>query len=230
MLSEVVENDSYMLQLSTIAEIASLISDLDPLSKFVPTLTNSLSTVGFLEYLEESTIGYDHINKELIVTNYDYDYSYLYSIENQVWYKISNSYKSLINAYPKLLGVTESNIVSLSEEESNVFTDTLFVTMSQNFDAKDVYKKIERAILRCRITSGVNKYPGFYVFASNDLLTWQLITGKQRTGTRLNDLLCQRSHGSAKAYMFVFAGNIDVQSEIKQIDLIYSAKLANKLR
>lgn len=69
MLSEVVENDSYMLQLSTIAEIASLISNSDPLFKFVPTLKYCLSTVGFLEYLEESTVGYDHVNIELIVTN-----------------------------------------------------------------------------------------------------------------------------------------------------------------
>lgn len=225
-LSEIVENDSSLLQLNTLSEITTLLTD----SKFVPSLANSLSAVGFLEYLNDSTVGYDHINKELIVTNYNYSYSYLYSIENQVWYKLSHSYKSLINAYPKLLGVTDSNIVSLSEELSNVFTDTLFVTMAQNLDAKDVYKKIERAILRCRITSGVNKYPGFYVFASDDLLTWQLITGKQRTGTKLKDLLVQRSHGSAKAYMFVFAGNIGNQSEIKQIDLVYSPKLTNKLR
>lgn len=229
-LSEIVENDSFMLQIGSLSEITTLISNSLPNSKFVPALANSLSSVGFLEYLADSTIGYDHENKELIVTNNEYGYSYVYSIENQVWYKLAKSYKMLVNDYPKLHGVTETNIVSLSEEETNVFTDTLIITMAQNLEAKDVFKKIERAILRCRFTSGTNKYPGFYVFASNDLLKWQLITGKQRTGTKINDLLTQRSHGSAKAYMFVWAGNIDVQSEIKQIDLIYSERLSNKLR
>lgn len=224
-LSEVIENDGYLINLYTLPEIVKLCSD----SKFAASLSNALSDVDFNTYLQNSKIGYDHENKELIVTNSEHGYSYLYSIENQGWYKISKSYISFINAYPKLYAVTNSNVRSISEEEES-FTDVLFITMSQPIDAPEVYKKIERLIFRCRYTTVAEKYPGFYIFASNDQLTWQLIGGKQKTGAQINDLLCQRSHGSAKYYMFVFAGFILGDSELKQIDLIYDIKLANKLR
>jgi len=104
------------------------------------------------------------------------------------------------------------------------------MSSAQGLEAPDAFKKIERAIFRTKFSTDVNCQAGFYLFASDDLYTWQFITGKQKTGTRVKDLLIQRSHGSAKFYAFIFCGRIYTNSEIKQIELIYNIRWNNRLR
>lgn len=228
-LSEIIEdhNDTSMMDYVTEkTEVQTLISD----SKFTDSLTNSLSSVNFLDYIENSTVGYDHINKELIVTNYAHSYSYVYSFESQAWYKLSHSYRLLVNNYPYLYAVTSDNTVSISHESKSGYVNCLIITAAQSLQNSDNFKKIERLILRTIFTSESGNYPGFYVFGSNDLKTWQFLQGKQRTGEHVKDLLNQRSHGSAKYYIFIFAGKITTDSEIKQIDIVYKNKWDNRLR
>lgn len=225
-LSEIIEQPFNNFELSKTTEVQNLVTD----ARFVNNLSNSLRDISFMEYLNDSKIGYDYANKELFVTNILYGYSYVYSFENQVWYKISTSYRTLVNSYPKLLALTNSNIVSISDELDVNPVDCLIISAAQSFESPDAYKKIERAILRGLTHSGISSQVGFYVFASNDLVTWQYLLGNQRSGTGIKDFLVQRSHGSAKYYAFVFAGRITTSSEIKQIELIFNIKWNNRLR
>ena len=80
-LSDEVYFDSLLHPLNLVTEITSLLN----FDKFVSTLQDNLSNVGFSENLKESTIVYDHENKELIVTNNEHCYSSLYSIEIQAF-------------------------------------------------------------------------------------------------------------------------------------------------
>ena len=50
-------------------------------------------------------------------------------------------------------------------------------------------------VLRTMLNTNAGAYAGIYIMASNDLNTWQLITGKQRTGDSLHDLVVQRYMG-----------------------------------
>ena len=108
----------------------------------------------------------------------------------------------------------------------------MIITCAQSLELKGVYKKIERLIARTRIKTDVSMYAGLYVFASDDLLTWQLVTGRQRSNdqTFLIDLAVQRSPGSAKYYIFVINGRFSLDSEIKDLDIVFIPKLTNKLR
>lgn len=225
-LAEIIENQFDLPTLLSSVEIGTLLSD----SKHVPGLHDSLSSVNFLDYLLSSTVGYDHLNKELVVTNSDYQYSYIYSFESSSWFKISKSYRMLVNNYPKLLGVTGTNVESISEELNTNAVECLVISAAQHFEAQDTFKKVERAVLRCKLITDTGKYSGVYLFASDDLLTWEITTGKQRTGSDLKDLMIQRSHGTSKFYAFVFAGKLFTDSEIKQIDMIYNIKWNNRLR
>jgi hypothetical protein len=223
-LSEVVEGD-IDVDFMDLPEVAVATTN----AQFV-SLSDSISSVTFLEYISESVIGYDHLNKELIVSNDEYEYSYVYSFESKLWTKVSVSYSLLINAYPKLLGFNVSSCVSISEEESVFFTDCLVITRPISFQNPDMFKKIERALLRCEYTTEGIHYAGVYLFASDDLQTWRLITGKQRGGTHIKDLLVQRSWGSAKFYIIMFAGQINQNSKINKLDISFAPRLANKLR
>lgn len=225
-LSEVIENNFDRLLLLDTVEIDKLLSDV----KYTPGLANALSDIDFLTYLQTSVIGYDHLNKELLITNVTYGYSYVYSFESQAFFKIYGSYKMLINSYPKLHAVTNSNILSISEELNTDAIECLIISSAQSLEGPETFKKIERAILRSKLSTDTGSYSGFYLFASDDLNTWQFITGKQKTGSDLKDLMIQRSHGTSKYYAFVFAGKLFTDSEIKQIDLIFNIKWNNRLR
>ena len=228
-IAEVVEGIPYE-NITGLSEIAKLIENSELNIHFTPGLENSLSDIDFLEYLQTSSIGYDQPNKELIVTNKNKQYSYIYSLESKVWYKISHSYDLLINDYPRLVGVRGNNVYTISEEDETQHIEVLIISNAQNFTLPDVNKQIERVIQRTSFKTNVSKVGGFYVFASDDLEKWQLISGKQKDGDYIKDLLVQQSHISAKYFMFVFNGLMSCNSEIKTIEISFKQKFTSKLR
>lgn len=225
-LAENMENTFDTFALPLYDEIQTLITD----PMFCQTLVNSLSDTDFLSYLMDSIIGYDHINKELIVTSDTYNYSYIYSFENQIWYKYFQSYRLLINSYPKLLGVNSVNIVSISEETYVNPIDCLIISSAQHLENPEAFKKIERAILRVKMNVADDCRAGFYLFGSDDLQTWQLMSGNQRGGSSVIDLKVQRTHVTTKYFAFVFAGRIYSSAELKNLELIFNVKWNNRLR
>lgn len=223
-ISEVVEG-SIDLNFIQLPEVQGAVS----MPNFI-SLSSSLSLIPFLSYLSESKMGYDHLNRELLITNQNYRYSYIFSFESNTWTKVSPVYRLLVNAYPTLLGFTQDSCMNVSEEETAGFVDTLLITRPLSLDAPDFYKKIERCVLRADCSPGQGRTVGWYLFASDDLNTWQFITGIQRMGSNLQDFMFQRSNGSAKYYILVFAGNISPSGEINRTDVTLSPRWMHKLR
>lgn len=222
-IAEIVEG-SPATGISGSEEIATLLTD----SKFTPGLTGSISDMDFLSYLQNSSVGFDQLNKELIVTNPSKGYSYIFSFESKLWFKISRSFKLLINAYPELLGVTNDNVVSLSKESESEAIEVLIISNCQSLDMPGIFKKLERTDFRSYLLTESGKTSGFYVFASNDNLKYQNIQGCQRSGIVI-DLITQISPTSAKYYAFVINGNMLPGSEIKQIEILFKNRWNNKL-
>lgn len=224
-LSEIVEGLPEA-SLTSKTEIITLLTD----AMFTPALVNSLSDIDFLDYLDGSSVGFDQPNKELIVSNPDKSYSYIYSFESKMWYKTSLSYSLFIPNWPELYGISGTVVYNLSRELTTGLVDVMIITCAQSLELPDTFKKIGRNILRSNITTGATKQAGYYVFASDDVETYQLITGRQGTGVGIKDVVCQRSHGSSKYYVFVINGQMSVDSEINEIDLMFEAKWNGKLR
>jgi hypothetical protein len=192
-------------------------------------LSSNLSNDSAMEYILTSKIGFDKINSELIVTNYNYYYSYVYNFESNTWHKITKTYYLLVNDYPNLIAVNQFGMFSVSLESFGLPVDVLIVTQPQSFNALDVYKKIERCVMRCNVSTEEDRYLSFMVWASNDLKTWQLITGSQKSGD-IKNLLIQRSHCSAQFYILAIFGNVKPESNITGFDISITGKLQNKLR
>lgn len=224
-ISETVEGKPETSLLNT-EEMQTLVTDL----RCTPSLHDALSEVDFLTYLKTSRVGYDHVNKEIIVTNAQYAYSYVYSTEYKIWYKISQSYSLLVNAYPELYGVNGSKIYNISDDDHQGNTAVLMVSNAMNLDLPEVRKKIERMIARCYCDTASGSYVGLYVFSTDDLETYQFATGRQRTGQGLKDLLLQRSQGSARYFAIVFNGVVSHESELSYVDTMFIDRMSQKIR
>ena len=84
-------------------------------------ISSSISVENFKNYLTDSHLGFNKTNNELLVSNPNHNYSYVYSFESSSWHKISKSFNYFINSYPELLGVRSnisgSGVFNLSLEE-----------------------------------------------------------------------------------------------------------------
>lgn len=197
-------------------------------------LSSSLSTVDAKLLLSDAKFGFDKINNELWVTNNDYNYSYVFSFESNYWSKRSESYRVLINSYPKLLVLRENTdkngVFDRTKENFDTPVHVLCTTRPCKIDDLVNFNLIHRVIQRCELNTANGIYAGFYVFASNDLRTWQKFQGNDKKSGSITDIFCTRSHLKAKYFVFVFASTMTEVDVINYIDLQYYNKLTNKIR
>lgn len=193
-------------------------------------LLAQLSSADAKAYIANAKIGFDKANNELIVTNSNYTYSYAYSFESGFWYKLSESFRLLVNAYPELLGVNTTGIHSLSNEDFAGSVQTLLVTRPCKLGAESTYKLIRELNQRCEIEVKEGSYAGFYAFGSNDLRKWALLAANNTQTGKITDIRTGRGYCKAKYYIFVFAANLMPGSAINELDIRFDVKLATRLR
>lgn len=218
----------------------------DPrLGYLVDGLVNRLSKTDALTFISGAIIGYDKINNEVVFSNPErdllgdlvYRYSYVYSLETATWHKIDHVFELFVSNYPFLYGLkvfqgSANGIYNLGQDSSETNISVLIATQPQSFDEPGIYKKINRMVLRAMLYITPGTYFTFAVFASDDLRTWQLLTGGQRSGGSIptQNILCTRTHGSATYYRLVMVGQLHPESSITGIDLTTVPRLNRKLR
>ena len=293
-------------------------------------LSDYLSKVDIRDYISGAIIGFDKLNNELVITNDSYNYTYVYSFESKLWYKFSNSFSLLVNAYPKLLGMNDTAVYSISDETFDNTVQSLLTTRPCKLGTGAAFKLITRAIQRCELevngtittqvetlevtgaataagtitvsvfgtdytlevtegetaaeiaeaiaaldfsnasvsytsgesaitftslktgivtgcsftdtgstgttatftvaTKGNAIFAGFYVFASNDLRKWVMLTGNDRKEGKVTDIRVSRCHTKAKYFIFVFAADLEEDSRINDIEVEFEMKLNGKIR
>ena len=190
-----------------------------------------LSDIDALGYIEDAKIAFDKKNNELIVTNPNKLYSYLYSFDSGVWGKISQSFDILVNAYPVTYAiVSNGGVYSISDENFLTEVETVLTTRPYKLDDSNNFILLHRALQRCEIETKQSTFAGFYVFGSNDLITWQLISGNDRKSGRVTDILTTRAHTKVKYFVFVFASSVHKGDSINSLEVQFYHKLTNKLR
>lgn len=167
-------------------------------------LLSNLSTIDSKDYSDNANIGYNQKLDELLISNQNYAYSYLYSFKSGYWHKIDESFRVLIDSYPKLIVLREDSsnngVFDMSTEQFGADVSTLIVTRPCKIDNDVNFTMLNRAIQRCEIETSASTYAGFYVFGSNDLQTWQLLQGSDKKTNRVTDIFCTRSHLKVKYF------------------------------
>jgi hypothetical protein len=206
-------------------------------------IVNSLSTIDAKVYTSGAKINFDKKNNELLVTNNSYEYSYIFNFESGYWHKINESYRILINNYPTILAQRENSsddgIYSLSENNYNNNVTIMLSTRPCKLDGEANFTLLHRAVQHCHITTKDSVYAGFYVFGSNDLNTWQLLTGNDRKTGEVTDIFTTRTHMKVKYYVFLFAAELklydsensqNIDNSFNMLDIQFYHKLLSKIR
>jgi len=199
-------------------------------------MTDYVDKIPFLLYLEGAVLGYNKglDTNELIVSNPDYEYAYVYDFNSKAWYKLSGNYERFIPNYPDLYAVEDGKVLNMSSEGTGS-TQVMIVTRAQSFGAPEVFKKLRRSFLRAFFTTSASKYAAAYLFKSDDLQTWSYVTGNDvNTGT-FKDIWITHSLSSARYFIYVFIADLSVDKEtilnrISHIDCEIALKREHKLR
>ena len=120
-----------------------------------------------------------------------------------------------------------------SEVKSNV--PCYFHTKPLSLGNDDAFKKLRRSFLRGFLNMASGKYAAMYMFGSDDLQTWEFITGNDRNSGKFKDIWVTHSRDSKRFYIFVFAAEIDfdpnvLDTYIKTIEIEHMQKWTRKIR
>ena len=182
-------------------------------------LTDAISSVDFLEYIKEAIIGYDSFFEEVIVSNPDYNYSYVYHINQNAWTKREGSFDAFINQFPHLLSINGTNVL-LTNKEQRTAKNTLFIT---NQIGDNAYTKITEMVAR-----GEFGRCSLNVFISQDKKQSRIGTYRNVSGA--SDIHLYRTPCSFKSFVVVMAGSYSETDYFTDIELSFEKRYGSKMR
>lgn len=126
----------------------------------VVDLEDAISADDFKLFLEDAIIAYDQVRDEILIssTKQDggsrkYNYSYIFSITENVWYKTSQAFTALILNHPNWVMVDGDTMYKMEDEVTgSVDSEFLIKTNPFKFGSNDL-KSIQRIIARLDLLS-----------------------------------------------------------------------------
>ena len=164
-----------------------------------------ISRVPFLEYLTDAMVTFDSVNREIIVINSAYSYSYVLSLKHNYWFKTTLTGRAAFSDYPNFYLVGANHCLQLNSEvpsSQQVFLQTRPVDLEIHG-----FKKATRTILRGMLEAQINGNPkfGFYLFVSVDGKQWKAATGREVAGY-VRDVMLNRTLPSVRFISLVASG------------------------
>lgn len=194
--------------------------------KFVP--------VPIREYINGAKLAYNYLHNEVILSNVNYGYSYVYSLDSQTWGMVDTKFDITTNSYPELV------VYNNQEMKRYTFDDTTtgvvpVVAITRPFTLGSLdFKRLRQAALRCTFDGQLN----FYLLGSNDGASFVCITGKEHNEVKdengkvktQRDLITAMSRSKQYKY-FAIAIAGQMSGRVSMAELLVDAGFAvNKLR
>lgn len=190
------------------------------------TLCNTYSIPDdLLNYMNNYDMGFNYPKREILISNPQKNYSFVYSMNYGCWYRRSGCISGYVkNAYPKCLSIMERNIYSMDNAEGKVSIAMITRPIKINSLA---HKKILQASIRgLFLTSKL----GFYLLGSNDCNTYDLVS-KKETLSQIRDLISRMNRSRAYKYFIIcLSGELDSKSTINFSEIMFDTYFTNRLR
>lgn len=231
---------------------------------YLPTMTDSspviehiadivdmfqlISGVEFREYMNGCRLGYNYYDREIIVSNRNYPYSYVFNLASKGWYKISCQIKFFVNTYPECFAYfTDGGVYNMYNPHRTV-NNILLISKPIKFGSV-VHKRILQSSLRAIVRPSqsdvyyrgetvkyrdkiVNIFSncGFYILGSNDAEHFTLIAGREKIAD-VRDLITKMNKSKAYKYFSVcLAGGVRTDVAFNYFEFILDETYTNRLR
>lgn len=212
----------------------------------IPKLT--ASTTEFKYYLENAEIGYNYQEKEIIISNSGYDYSYVYNLTSKQWSKLSLKINSFLNSYPQCLAVGNGNAIYDIHNGHRTVNDIALITRPIKFGSL-THKRIIQSALRGVVKPSLSdlylrgeavllngdpltifKDCGFYVLGSNDCEHYTFIAGTEKIAD-IRDLITKMNKTKAyKYFVFCLVGGVRTDVALNYVEAEVDEAYENRLR
>ena len=184
--------------------------------------SDKLSSTEFIYYLEEAKVGYNYKDKEVIVANRNYPYSYVFNMQSGSWYKISASINRFLNSYPECLAVFNDTLTHKRIVQSAIRG---VIRPSESL----VYFRGETVKFRDQEILAFSKC-GFYVLGSNDAEHFILLSGREKIED-VRDLITKMNKTKAfKYFMIALVGGVRTDVALNYIEFMVDETYTNRLR
>ncbi|MBQ8271079.1 MAG: hypothetical protein IJZ22_07765 [Bacteroidaceae bacterium] len=200
----------------------------------------SLSRESFREYIKSDlVVGYIQSENEVWISCPDYNYSYIYSLDNGSWTKISKSFVGFVNTFPHQSFVRiiddKSYIATIDKDNAGPYSPVTLFTRPQLWGTK-LPKRILQFMLHASIkaaaTGSSYEYGGLacYLLCSNDGIHFKLVAGVEKSED-FNDIVFPYFPTQAyKYYVIALSGAINLDSRIVGAELSVATAWENRLR
>jgi hypothetical protein len=195
--------------------------------------------ISFETYANDANIAFVNVNlpnsleKEIIISNPNYNYSYVYNLIAKSWYRITQSWDNLIHDFPKTYGSKYSggsySLNDLTLEQTNQQILTHIETRSMKFSEEISFKKLLRTMLYGYIHPPTEKPYTFFIFGSTDGLLWTVQQASQLI-TPGDKVVLGRTSFSCRSYIFIIGGYLLDDSYIQGLIIDAEKRYNDKLR
>ena len=174
-------------------------------------------------------LAYNYLHNEVILSNVNYGYSYVYSLTNKVWSVIDVVFDLTANKYPELVVFDKEAGKMYAFEDGEAKNKVVAITRPFTLGSFD-FKRLRQAGLRTTFEGQLN----FYLLGSNDGARFVCITGKEYpsknggepTNVTRRDLITAMSRSKQYKY-FAIAVVGDIEGRISMAELLVDMGFAN---
>lgn len=195
--------------------------------------------VNFTTYAEAGEVAYvevitpNGVEKEIIVSNPAYNYSYVFNINSKSWYRITQVWNNFVHVFPKTYGSKVGpTLDDLTREVTDADRENPILVHAETRPVKigeDIsHKKLQRTLLYGLINMGSEKPFTFFLLGTVDGENYfiqqasQLITPGEK-------VILGRTGFSCRAFVFVLGGyvydNTHISGIITDLEKRYNSKL-----
>lgn len=188
----------------------------------------------FSDYCRNATVGFFYKERELVISNSEYSYSYIFSIENGTWSKFSFSFGFVSNSYPGFIALSadkgNTKIVTLVSGGNN---SVLLFSRPLLWGGK-LYKRVLQMMLHADVSPADSSHPfnglACYLLCSNDGVNFKLVTGSERHAAFSDMIFPYMPTRSYRYFMVAIAGCISAESIITGVEMYIDTAWNNRLR
>jgi len=202
-----------------------LFTDEDPFGTYAMNANVAFVNVNLLNATER---------KEIIVSNPEYNYSYVYNLTSKSWFRITQSWVTFIHDFPTVYGTDYANSLfnlyditqelAVTDQEIMIHAETRPVKFGEMVS----FKKIMRSILYGWINPGDMKPFTFYLFGSSDGEHW-FVHSASHVVSPGEKVITGRSSFSCRSFIFVIGGAVKDDSYISGLIADIEKRYAMKL-